>query len=294
MNFRSKNRNSSPKSKQRRNTLGSGQQLLVTEGIHRIDGSGVAAGRDDVELRGITIDNKNRITYSLKVGRNFRDEAGRRMATIDQRAAAKIQTELMSGESVYWAGMPNPGVVFHSDDWQMVPFSLLWGGFTIFWEAGALGYWGNGARGGGPSLFMTLWGIPFVAAGQYLIWGRFVVDAWLKRRTYYAATNRRALILQDGWKRKTSSIFLEEIPTISFEGTMTGTLWFGPKYPIIVGRGSRKKTRSLSRFDVGDVPVFADIDDVESVYRLILNLREKLGKKSNSAAGDVLTYPDED
>ena len=165
------------------------------------------------------------------------------MATIDQRAAAKIQTELMSGESVYWAGMPNPGVVFHSDDWQMVPFSLLWGGFTIFWEAGALGYWGNGARGGGPSLFMTLWGIPFVAAGQYLIWGRFVVDAWLKRRTYYAATNRRALILQDGWKRKTSSIFLEEIPTISFEGTMTGTLWFGPKYPIIVGRGSRKKDR---------------------------------------------------
>ena len=59
------------------------------------------------------------------------------MGTIDPQAAAKVQMELMSGENLYWAGMPNRGVVFHSDDWAMVPFSLLWGGLAIFWEAGA-------------------------------------------------------------------------------------------------------------------------------------------------------------
>lgn len=54
------------------------------------------------------------------------------MTAIDPRAAMKLQPEMMSGESVYWAGMLSPGVIFHSDDWTMVPFSLLWGGFAIF------------------------------------------------------------------------------------------------------------------------------------------------------------------
>ena len=155
----------------------------------------------------------------------------------------------------------------------MVPFSLLWGGFAIFWEAGVLGYWGNGPRSGTPSLFMAIWGIPFIVIGQYMIWGRFVYDAWLKRRTYYALTNRRVLVLQEGWKRKTSSMYMEAIPTIVREGTTVGTLWFGTKYPVIAGRG--QKTRGMSRFDVKDVPVFADIDDVNSVHRLAEELREK-------------------
>lgn len=195
------------------------------------------------------------------------------MTAINQQAAVKLQPELMSGESVYWAGMPNLGVIFHSDDWAMVPFSLLWGGFAIFWEAGVLGYWGNGSRGGTPSLFMAIWGIPFIVIGQYFIWGRFVYDAWLKRRTYYALTNRRILVLQEGWKRKTNSMYLEAIPTIEREGTATGTLWFGTKYPVIAGRG--QKTRGMSRFEIKDVPVFADIDDVDGVQRLAQELREK-------------------
>jgi hypothetical protein len=211
------------------------------------------------------------------------------MGTIDPQAAAIVQTELMSGESVYWAGMPNRGVIFHSDDWYVVPFSLLWGGFAIFWEASVLGYWGKGPRSGGPALFMAIWGIPFIVMGQYMIWGRFLYDAWLKRRTYFAVTNRRVLTVQEGWKRKASSMYLEAIPSIEREGTATGTLWFGTKYPIFTGRGSGKKTRSMSRFSLGEVPVFADIDDVDSVYRVIMDLREKARKESNSAMDNSLT-----
>ena len=36
-----------------------------------------------------------------------------------------------------------------------------------------------------------------------------------------------------------------------------------------------RKTRDMSRFSVGDVPVFADIDDLDAVYRLTMDLREK-------------------
>jgi len=192
---------------------------------------------------------------------------------IDSEVSSAVQPELMTGETLLWTGRPNFGVVFHSDDLYLIPFSLLWGGFAIFWEAGVLGYWGNTTKGGTPSTFMTLWGIPFILAGQYFIWGRFLYDAWLKRRTYYAVTNRRVLVVQEGWNRKTSWMYISSIPTVEREGSMTGTLWFGPKYPVFAGRG--QKTRGMSRFSIGDVPVFADIDDLESVYRTVLELREK-------------------
>jgi hypothetical protein len=191
---------------------------------------------------------------------------------IDAEVSSKFQPELLSGESLFWAGMPNRSIIFHSDDWYLIPFSLLWGGFAIFWEAGVLGYWGHNSRGT-PSMFMAIWGIPFIVVGQYMTWGRFLYDAWIKRRTYYGVTNRRILILQEGWKRKTNSTHLVTIPSIEREGSYTGTLWFGPKYPVIGSR--RQQLRGMSRFTIGDVPVFADIDDVDSVYRLALDLMEK-------------------
>ena len=200
------------------------------------------------------------------------------MNTIDSRAAQKVQPELISGESIHWAGMPNPRVIFHSDDWVAIPFALMWTGFFVFWEGAALGVWEKASRPGGSNTFMVLWGIPFLLFGNYMVWGRFLADAWLKRRTYYAVTNRRVLVLQEGWKRKTSTTFLEAIPKIEREGSATGTLWFGPKYPVVAAKG--KKTRNMSRFSIGDVPVFADIEDVDSVHRLIMNLRGKVDRES--------------
>jgi hypothetical protein len=201
------------------------------------------------------------------------------MDTINPDVSLKIQSELASSEQVLWTGKPNPSVIFHSDDWYLIPFSLLWGGFAIFWEAGVLGYWGNGAKGGTPSVFMSLWGIPFIVIGQYMIWGRFLYDAWIKKRTYYAVTTRRVLVFQDGWKRKTCSTFLSAIPAIEREGGPIGTLWFGQKYPVMAGRG--QKTRNMSRFTTSGDPVFADIDDVDSVYRLVMDLRDKATEFAN-------------
>src|SRR4029077_16156818 len=134
------------------------------------------------------------------------------MGIIDPEVSSKVQPELMAGESILWTGRPNPRVLFSSECLYLIPFSLLWGGFAIFWEMGALGYWGNGPKGGTPSIFMSLWGIPFIVIGQYMIWGRFFYDGWLKRRTYYAVTNRRVMVVQAGWKRKTSWIYISSIP----------------------------------------------------------------------------------
>ena|SRR5271168_3399446 len=200
------------------------------------------------------------------------ENKARIMPFIDPQASMKLQPELMSGESILWAGMPNPSVIFHSTDWALVPFSLLWGGFAIFWEAGVAGWWGKNS--GQPWGFGMLFGAAFVVMGQYFIWGRFVMDAWLKRRTYYAITDRRVLLVQEGFKRKTRAVYLDSITETQREGSSTGSLWLGPKLSMFGGRGRSSQSWSFLNVDA-PVAVLADIDDVDSVYRLILDLRQK-------------------
>jgi hypothetical protein len=207
------------------------------------------------------------------------------LAEINPFAAQKIDPELLAGETLRWADIPNARVIFHAEDWASIPFSLMWTGFVIFWECKALGL--IGAPKSFDS-FSAIWGIPFLLFGNYIVWGRFIHDAWLKRRTYYAITNRRALVLQEGWVRRLASTFPHELSTIHREGIQTGTLWLGPKYPVIGPRGSKK--RSMSRFDVEEVLVFADIDDVDRVHRWLMELRDA-GKKVPDRGKPILSFP---
>jgi hypothetical protein len=61
------------------------------------------------------------------------------MSPIDQNSYGAVQPELAAGESILWAGQPSRRVTFHKQDLFLIPFSLMWGGFAIFWEAGVMG-----------------------------------------------------------------------------------------------------------------------------------------------------------
>jgi hypothetical protein len=195
----------------------------------------------------------------------------------NQDTVVEIQPELTSGESIIWSGQPSPSVFFHKEDLFLIPFSLLWGGFAIFWEAGVSGFWGFNNQRNGSWSFGILWGIPFVLIGQYLIWGRFFFAVWLKRRTFYAVTNRRVLVVQNSWKRQMASAYIDTLPTLIKEGSSNGigSLRFAQSQPAY-GRAQWGAWNSLS---VGDVPTFVDIPEVDTVYRLISDLREK-GRKT--------------
>lgn len=105
--------------------------------------------------------------------------------TVDE-PTAQLQPYLRANEQVLWSGRPDPEVRFAPADVFMVPFGLLWGAFTLFFEVSLIA---NHAP-----LFFTLSGVPLVAVGLYMVLGRFMVKRHRKLRTTYAVTNQRALI----------------------------------------------------------------------------------------------------
>jgi len=82
---------------------------------------------------------------------------------------------LRPGERLLWIGRPDPKVRFTQADLYLIPLSILWCVLAIGWEVGA------SRESGGP--VPNIWGIPFVAAGLYLVFGRFFSKRYQKRRT---------------------------------------------------------------------------------------------------------------
>jgi hypothetical protein len=101
--------------------------------------------------------------------------------------AAQLQPYLRGVEQLLWAGRPDPQVWFTSMDLFLVPFSILWAAFAIYWEVGVI------ISPGGA--FFIIPGIPPVALGLYLTFGRFVYKQYRKRRTVYGITSQRVIVL---------------------------------------------------------------------------------------------------
>ena len=48
---------------------------------------------------------------------------------------AAIGDNLLPGEQILWSGGPADGVLFFPRDALLIPFSVFWLGFAIFWES---------------------------------------------------------------------------------------------------------------------------------------------------------------
>jgi hypothetical protein len=156
--------------------------------------------------------------------------------TFDLAPQNEIAQVLDSGESLIWSGAPRQGMLLRASDAYMIPFSLLWGGFAIFWEAGVLRM--NGPTAG----FMSIWGIPFVLIGLYMIVGRFFVDARIRAKTFYGLTNRRAIIISGLLSRTINSLPLRTLTDISLQERRdrSGTVLLGRPQPYSsLGSGMR-------------------------------------------------------
>ncbi len=107
----------------------------------------------------------------------------------------------------------------------MIPFSILWGGFAIFWD------WGI-SQTTAPPIFRLV-GAAFVAIGLYMIFGRFIYDAWLRSNTYYGLTTERALIVRRTLEESVRSIALKTLGdvTLTVGKDLSGTITLGNDTP---------------------------------------------------------------
>ena len=178
---------------------------------------------------------------------------------------AELEQELVGGEKVLWLGQPDSSRHFDSSDRFLVPFSLLWGGFAIFWEIGVI-------RAGW--VFGAIFGIPFVAMGLYITVGRFFVKARAKRRTSYAVTDRRVLsVLRGG---QTKAMFLNLVPALNsrIRDDGSGTVIFGNASWLQASYGNTG-AEFLGRGYDADVVAFYDIRDARDVVDLVNELRSR-------------------
>jgi Bacterial membrane flanked domain. len=172
-------------------------------------------------------------------------------------AVVSVQFALDRGERQLWAGQPRQGIVLRSTDAFMIPFSLLWGGFAVFWEASVL-------SDNAPFPF-ALFGVPFVLVALYITVGRFFVDARRRSGTTYAVTSERVLISSGILTPTTKSLNLRTLSDITLQEGRdgAGTITFGPSLPFAAFYAGTAWP------GVPQTPSFEMIPDAHRVYDII-------------------------
>ena len=108
----------------------------------------------------------------------------------------------------------------------VIPFSLMWTGFVVFWVYKVI-------TSGAP-LFFMLWGVPFMLFGLYLLFGRFIIDAKRRERTFYGVTDQRIIIISRWLSRRVETLTLRTLSDLSLreKRDKSGTITFGPSHPM--------------------------------------------------------------
>ena len=117
--------------------------------------------------------------------------------TLPRELRSQVELELQSGERIMWMEQPVPGI-FASRANGLVLFGIPWTAFAIFWTVTATRTFTGGEFGNMGWLF-ALFGVPFILIGMRMLTG----PCWERRRaarTAYVITDRRAMILEAGWR----------------------------------------------------------------------------------------------
>lgn len=177
----------------------------------------------------------------------------------------EISKELSGSEKLLWAGSPRKGLLLRGSDLFVIPFSLLWCGFAIFWETMVV-------IQGAPFFFM-LWGIPFVVIGLYFVFGRFIVEAKQREKTCYGLTSQRIIIISGLFSRKVKSVSLKTLSetTFSEKPDRSGTLTFGANNPLFAMFGGMSWPGMSQHLP----PSFELIPNAKDVYEMVRKAQQE-------------------
>jgi hypothetical protein len=124
----------------------------------------------------------------------------------------------LRGDKILWTGRPKNGLLFMPRNALLIPFSVLWGGFAIFWEYSVLTmrprFHAAEAHQSAPIIF-PIFGLALVCVGLLLIFGRFIVDMLVRRQTIYPVTNQRILFLRSWPGNAFATLNIAQLPTLT-------------------------------------------------------------------------------
>jgi len=165
---------------------------------------------------------------------------------------------LDEGETILWQGRPVAGLSFSNINVMETLMGLFFMGFSLFWIRTAANVTSNfgssGVEGLLPVVF-PLFGVPFFLIGFYNAIGHILWDAFLRSRTHYTLTSKRAFIATDHPRR---GKLLEDY---SIDEHTDVTLKVGPPDSVLF-RGRK----------IG----FIRIEDGRAVHKLIRHIQKDL------------------
>lgn len=175
---------------------------------------------------------------------------------------------LLPGERIVWSGEPVRHRLLRIDDVFLIPFSLMWGGFVLFFAAGAV-------FGQVHDPIAMVCAVPLVLLALYLVFGRFVVRSIASRKARYLVTDRRVVVTGGVTGRAVGTEYLAALPppVITENEDGSGDLAFGA-FPNGFGGYNGFGTHRRPGWTLGFESVtpfrFRDIPDVVRVRDLIL------------------------
>ncbi len=160
---------------------------------------------------------------------------------------------MTDSEYILWKGKPDSGIIFTDTDKALIPFSVFWLAFSVFWEVTALS---AGAPG-----FFALFGLPFVAIGVYMLIGRFFADARRRAKTAYVVTNKKIIRLSGN---KIDILDGKQMPPMHVEihKNGNGTISFGQNHIQnhgAYGYGTTYINMSNSFFSIENIPDYVRV-----------------------------------
>ena len=153
---------------------------------------------------------------------------------IERSPAAEIARQIGPSEKICWEGQPRQGVRFHGYDIILIPFSFAWFASSAFMLGVFVWDLLEPDSKGVPVLAFLALLVPHVCFGLYLLLGRFLVGAWVRRHIFYAVTTERILIVSGIFSRRVRSLNLRTLSDLglSEKSDGSGTIHFGPPSPM--------------------------------------------------------------
>ncbi|MCH8620328.1 hypothetical protein [Undibacterium sp. TS12] len=172
---------------------------------------------------------------------------------------------LIDGERLLWSGQPRQGIMFTMSDMVVLPATML-----IFDEALSMAEhsWYPGGE-----LEFILIALPFLLFSTYMMLGRFVYDAMLRAKTWYAVTDKRIIVIPGCQRFTERSVYMQHLPEPEYKEARngSGTVYFGRLSPSAPGI-AKLACMPLIGNNLG--PFFDTITEPRKVVELIAQVQK--------------------